>query len=92
MFVYRAIAFLILFLSVVLFPWWVFFILGVLGTFFFPKYYEFIFAAFFFDLLYGLPVLDAGVVEIFSHSLLFTILSIPTYILIEESKKSLRFY
>ena len=52
-FLIRVSANLLLFLSLVLAPWWLTLVLAVLTVFVFDNFYEIIFLGFCFDLLYG---------------------------------------
>ena len=83
----RCIAGVLLFISVVVFPWWVSFVAALVLLFYCNRYYEAICAAFVFDLLYGVPL-----PMFFSFSFLFTLIMAVLFFVIEFLKPYLKFY
>lgn len=90
----RLFLFVLLFMVVVVCPWWATVAFLVISLFMFKGYYEAIFFALVIDLLYGVPVFvaDGNIIYILTHSLLFTVIFIVLFFSIEELKKSLLLY
>ena len=76
-----------LFISAVIFPWWVAAAAGVYFFFRFSGYYELIFLGLFLDLLYGISA-GPGTVN---RPIVF-IIAFLLYIILSGFKKYLRFY
>jgi len=73
------------FVSFLFLPWWVALLLGVLGTFYFSRYYEIIILGIFIDVIYGAPE-----PSFIPFTLFFTAISIALYTLIRITKTKLR--
>jgi hypothetical protein len=83
----------VLLLSLIFLSWWLFLLIGILGTFLFPKYYEFVIFSFFFDLVYGLyPAPTSFFYGNTSQLFLISLCSVFFVIFVEFVKKYLKFY
>lgn len=83
----RIFANILLFASVLFFPWWVTVMAGVIFAVFFSAFYESIFWAFFIDLLYGTEA-----ASFLNFTFLFTASTIIFVLILERIKKTTRFY
>ncbi len=66
-------------------PWWVTLTLGIIATFYFSSYYEFMVFGALFDILYGV-IADAT----FGYNVFGFLLTTVVFLLIERIKKELR--
>ena len=73
--------------SILFFPWWVSIVVGVFGIVVQKKFYEIIFWALFYDLLYSV-----GSVSIFGFSFFFTVGAIAVLFIVENIKERTRLY
>lgn len=73
---FRASADALLFLSVLLAPWWFSAFLSVIGVVIFKNFYEAFFAGLAFDMLYGTPLRGTGGFQFFFSSAAFVTLFI----------------
>ncbi len=83
----RILANIVLFSSVLFFPWWVTVAAGVAFSVFFRASYEVVFWAFFSDLLYGTEA-----ASFFRIHFLSTASAVVLVVVLERIKKMTRFY
>lgn len=78
---------MLLFVAVVILPWWFSLPCALFFSFYFKHYYEAILSGFVFDVLYGAPL-----PAFFSFSFLFTLAMAVLFFIIESLKPYLKFY
>lgn len=84
-------SFILLFV-LILFPWWFFFLVGVGGIFIFRNYFEFVFIAFLFDLLYGPGSTLLLSEKNLAFSFVLSLTAIFVILILEKFKKNLVIY
>ena len=78
---------MLLFSFILFSPWWITVIAGIVFTVFFRAFYEAVFWAFFFDLLYG-----TAAASFLNFTFLFTASAVVFVLVLERINKMTRFY